>query len=64
MAITVMHAVFKDGKQRCKAHSTRLACIIELFELGVVLDGFADMPGQKDSRFIPPNFEIRKIVGK
>jgi|HubBroStandDraft_4_1064222.scaffolds.fasta_scaffold122747_5 hypothetical protein len=56
-----MYALFKDGRQYSKAHSTKEAAAIEAYEKGVIVDWGTDFPSDKPGRGIMEGFEIRKI---
>lgn len=58
-----MYALFKDGKQVSKAHSTREAATIEAYERGLVVDWGADFPGDKPGRALADGYEIKQAVG-
>lgn len=57
-----MYAVFKDGKQYSKAHSTKEAAKIEAYEMGVVVDWGADFIGDKPGRGLIDRFEIKETT--
>lgn len=56
-----MYALFKDGKQISKAHSTREAAAIEAYERGLVVDWGADFPGDKPGRWLAGGYEIKQV---
>jgi hypothetical protein len=50
----MLYALFKDGEQVSKSHSTRRAVEIEAFEAGIVIYGY----GQ---RYLPEGYEIKEV---
>ena len=56
-----MFALFKDGKQASKAHSTKDAVAVEAYEMGLVVDWGADFPGDKPGRGMIDNYKIKKV---
>lgn len=55
------YALFKDGKQISKAHSTKDAAAIEAYERGLVWDCNADFPGDKPGKELAAGYEINPI---
>lgn len=62
MTETTLYALFKDGKQVSKAHSTRNAVITEAHELGVVFAYHADMPGDVSGRDLAAGYKIQEVA--
>ncbi len=57
-----MHALFKDGRQVSKAHSTRVAVAIEAFEMGLVVTSGVDFPGDvATGPGLVDGYEIKEI---
>lgn len=56
-----MYALFYNGKQLSKAHSTKDAAMIEAFERRIVIDGSPDFIGDKGFRTFAGGFEIKEI---
>ncbi len=56
-----MFALFKDGKQYSKVHSTKEAAAIEAYEKGVVIDWGTDWPGDRPGRGMAHGFEIKPV---
>lgn len=57
----MMYALFKDGKQHSKAHSSREAATVEAYEIGAVVDWGADWIGDKPGRGLAGGYEIKEI---
>ncbi len=55
-----MYALFKDGKQISKAHSTWLPALIEAFERKCVIVCHADFYGG-DETLLPDGIEIKQL---
>jgi hypothetical protein len=58
-----MYALFHEGKQISKAHSTEKAAIVEAYERKIVVSSGFDFPGDKSGHFLPRGYEIREISG-
>lgn len=59
-----MYALFKDGKQISKAHSSRIVCEIEAFELGVVVQGskgFGNEPDSVEDKVLLNGYNIMEV---
>jgi len=58
------YAIFKDGIQISKTHSTREAVIMEAYSHGVVVQGskvFGDEPDSVCDKTLSNGYEIRRI---
>lgn len=56
------YAVFQDGKQISKEHSTKEACAVEAFELGCVVSGTWDFNPKEDfGKALAFGCEIKEI---
>ena len=59
------YALFKNGKQISKPHSTRFVCVIEAYERGLVVVGFKDFisdPGPyRQLPVLAENVEVREV---
>lgn len=53
-------ALFKDGKQISKWHSSRLTASVEAFEKGAVIVNHADYSSDKTSVTLAAGYEIRE----
>lgn len=58
---TTNFALFKDGKQVSKAHSTRHAVIIEAYEKNIVARTTADFGTDDSYAWLPDEYEIREV---
>jgi hypothetical protein len=59
-----LYALFLDGRQISKAHTTRQAVVMEAFERGAVERRSEDFPGDPATHAAPaPGYEIRPIGG-
>ena len=57
------YALFRDGQQISKAHTTRDAVVIEAFELAVVGQYHRDMFGDRPTyTALLPGYEIRPVA--
>jgi len=56
-----MYALFHDGIQISKSHSTKEAAMVEAYEHGAVVDYGADFIGDKSGRCLIDGFKIREI---
>lgn len=60
----ILYALFLDGKQISKAHTTRAAAMVEAFERGAVERRSEDFPGDPPAHTaLAPRYEIRHVVG-
>jgi len=63
---TPSYALFKDGEQISKSHSTRDVCVIEAYERGLVVVGFKDFvsdPGPyRQLPVLANNVEIKEVM--
>lgn len=55
------YALFQNGKQISKAHSTRLAARVEAYEIGAVVTNHADFPGDVQSTVLADGYEIKEV---
>ena len=55
-----LYALFKDGKQISKPHSTQAVVIIEAYERSAIVINHADMPGDKASIGLADGYEIKR----
>ena len=59
------YALFKEGLQISKAHSTRSVCVIEAFERGAIVAGYKDFisdPGPWRTVTMANGYEIKETV--
>lgn len=63
MTTTPRFALFREGQQISKAHSTWQAAIAEAYAHGAIINCGADFPGDKEARRALANgYEIRETV--
>ena len=59
-----MFALFHDGKQVSKAHTTRRAAVIEAYEQKAVVDCGADFTHDTEGRYLADGYEIKELNRK
>ena len=58
-----LYALFLDGQQISKAHTTRRAVLVEAFERGAVERRSEDFPGDPAAHIaLSPGYEIRPVA--
>jgi len=55
------YAVFKDGKQASKSHSTREAVWVEAYEMGAVVEGSTDFGPLNYWRHLADGYTIEEV---
>ena len=58
---TTRYALFKDGNQVTKAHSTRHAVIIEAYEKRIVMRTTSDFGSPEIYAWLPTDLEIMEM---
>lgn len=58
---TTKYALFHEGKQVSKAHSSDYAVMVEAFEIGAVVTNHADFGDEKTVTTLANGYEIKNI---
>jgi hypothetical protein len=61
MTATTNFALFRDGKQITKAHSTRHAVITEAYERNIVQRTTPDFGSNDEYAWLPDEYEIKEV---
>jgi hypothetical protein len=56
------YALFKDGKQISKAHSTKAPVIVEAYERSAIIINHADMQGDETTIDLANGYEIKRLT--
>jgi hypothetical protein len=58
------YALFENGKQISKSHASRLVCMMEAYERGIVVRGhkdFGDEPDSVNDEVLANGYEIKEM---